>query len=38
MPRIEKAIVVLQEHVVTEALEYGDVVGLFAYEMLCSKQ
>lgn len=38
MPRIRKAVVVLQERLVTEALEYGDVVALFAFEMLCSKQ
>ena len=34
MPRMSKAIVVLQERVVTEALEYGDVVGLFDFVIL----
>ena len=34
MPRNKKAIVVLQQQVVTEALVQGDVVGLFDFEML----
>jgi hypothetical protein len=34
VPRSKKAIVVLQQQVVTEALVQGDVVGLFDFEML----
>jgi hypothetical protein len=34
VPRSKKAIVVLQQQVVTEALVQGDVVGLFDFEKL----
>ena len=38
MPRRRKAIVVLQERVVTEALKYSDVVGLFDFVVLKERQ